>query len=315
MTTAPTTTPSTSKSHTSVRTELPAAKEDTSPHRRNVAGKDQPVAMLDSTPTWAALLADPMLALWADVLDDAEATRIANENRLRQLTRSESDSDGEERGFGLSPDAPAVQRLTKIIESFYAIEKQATHELEKLLRDHPLGPWVKAQRGVGDKQAARLLAVIGDPYIYPETGEPRTVSQLRAYCGHGDPARHRHKGMTQTEALALGNPVAKMRLWNIATSCIKQTGATDAILATSPKGSPRQPSPYREVYDKRRAATADRLHDRPCARCGPAGHPAQPGTPWSPGHQHADGLRVVGKEILKDLWRESRRLHGVPDDE
>lgn len=32
------------------------------------------------------------------------------------------------------------------------------------------------------------------------------------------------------------------------------------------------------------------------------GKPAQPGTPWNPGHQHAHALRVTGKEILRDLW-------------
>ena len=56
----------------------------------------------------SARLADPSLMLAADVVDDLERVRIANENRLRQLTRAEVDSDGEERGFGLSADHPDV---------------------------------------------------------------------------------------------------------------------------------------------------------------------------------------------------------------
>jgi hypothetical protein len=68
-------------------------------------------------------------------------------------------------------------------------------------------------------------------------------------------------------------------------------------------------SPYRAIYDARRAATADRVHETPCVRCGPSGKPAQPGTPWSAGHQLADALRIVSKEILKDLWREAKRIH------
>src|SRR5882762_1062939 len=47
-------------------------------------------------------LHDPMLGLMSDILDDLENTRIANENRLRQLTRTGEDSDGNERGFGLT---------------------------------------------------------------------------------------------------------------------------------------------------------------------------------------------------------------------
>jgi hypothetical protein len=60
--------------------------------------------------------------------------------------------------------------------------------------------------------------------------------------------------------------------------------------------------PYRQVYEERRAITAERVHAGPCVRCGPSGHPAQPGSPWAAGHQHADALRIVGKAILKDLW-------------
>src|SRR5690606_13915048 len=40
-------------------------------------------------------LADPTLALAADILDDLERVKIANANRLRALTRDTEDSDGE----------------------------------------------------------------------------------------------------------------------------------------------------------------------------------------------------------------------------
>jgi hypothetical protein len=33
------------------------------------------------------------------------------------------------------------------------------------------------------------------------------------------------------------------------------------------------------------------------------------GTPLSPGHQHARAVRIVAKEILKDLWIEARNLY------
>jgi hypothetical protein len=73
--------------------------------------------------------------------------------------------------------------------------------------------------------------------------------------------------------------------------------------------------PYREVYDVARAKYLDAVHAAPCKRCGPAGKPAQPGSPISAGHQHARALRIVAKEVLKDLWREAKRLHeNVQDD-
>lgn len=239
-------------------------------------------------------LADPFLALAADVLDDAQDNRIANENRLRQLTRTETDSDGQDRGFGLDESHPDVARLAAIVDMLGKVEHQAVLNLARMLRAHPLGPWMKAQKGVGEKQGARLLAVIGDPYLGPN-GTPRTVSQLWAYCGHGDPSRRKFKGMTQADLFTLGNPVAKSRLWLISCACLKAQG------------------PYADVYYARKAATVAREHARECVRCGPSGHPALVGSPWPDAHRHADALRVTGKTILRDLWLEAKRLHSIEE--
>src|SRR6201999_3446865 len=95
------------------------------------------------------VLADPLLALAADVLDDLERVRIANENRLRQLTRSETDKDGGERGFGLTVDHPDVARLAALVEALARAEHDATLNLQRMVRRHPLGPWIKSTVGVG----------------------------------------------------------------------------------------------------------------------------------------------------------------------
>jgi hypothetical protein len=131
-------------------------------------------------------------------------------------------------------------------------------------------------RWEGTGSARHLLA--GTPNL-------RTVSQLRQYCGVGDPHRRKTKDMTADEAFALGNPKIKMLMRLHAEACIKTTGH------------------YREVYDKARAEYVDKAHTVDCPRCGPTGKPALVGTPWSKGHQHAAALRKVAKEILRDLWR------------
>lgn len=59
---------------------------------------------------------------------------------------------------------------------------------------------------------------------------------------------------------------------------------------------------YRAVYEMARTRYTDRTHVAPCVRCGPSGKPAAEGSPWSLSHQHAAALRLVGKEILRDLW-------------
>lgn len=281
-------------------------------------GNGSAAATAATTPRDVPPLADPFLALAADILDDAQDTRIANENRLRQLTRSEEDSDGEERGFGLDAAHPDVAQVATLVQMFKCdstvvlslgfekpkkergkpccIEHNAETNLTRSLRKHPLGPWVKAQKGIGEKQAARLLAVIGDPYVNMQTGEIRTVSQLWAYCGHGDPNRKRAKGMSQAELFALGNPTAKSRVWLIACNVLKAQG------------------PLSEHYYDRKAKTEGREHATECKRCGPSGKPAQPGSPWSDAHRHADALRITGKEILRGLWLEAKRIHELPSD-
>lgn len=259
-------------------------------------------------------LASPTLALLAEIVDDLERTRIANENRLRQLTRTEADSDGVERGFGLDESHPDVARLAGIVEGLGGIEHDAVLGLQRAMRKHPLGPWAKAHVGVGDKQAARLLAAIGDPYWNTLHNRPRTVSQLWAYCGlHVLPAGH---GMPDTRRTGASGEVsdpghmtvdahpagagvapkrrkgqranwsgtAKMRAHLIAERCIQFKGGCDK------NGRPLPLSPFRKVYDDRRAHTA-------------VTHPD-----WTDGHSHNDALRVTSKAILKALWCEARRL-------
>lgn len=241
-----------------------------------------------------------LLGLAAGVLEDAERNRIANENRLRELTRDDIDPDGVRRGFGLSRDHSDVKKLTEIIAHLAEVEHEAVLNLQGIMRRSSLGPWVKSQKGIGDKQAARLLAEIGDPYWNVLHERPRTVSELWAYCGlhtvppngdhdsNGAPVWHvaarRARGVKSN-----WNNNAKQRVWLIATSMLKAGN--------------------RDPYDWRKMGTDGRLHTSPCVRCGPSGKPAQPGSPWSDGHRHADALRYLGKHMLKEMWREASRIH------
>ncbi len=266
-----------------------------------------------------------MLALLADVLDDLERTRIANENRLRQLTRDEPDKDGIERGFGLTLDQPQAASVASLVAALAAMEHQATIALRRQLRAHPLGPWVAKTPGIGEKQGARLLVAIGDPYWNTLHDRPRTVNELYAYTGnhvlpasgqsttvihhagvagrgqtagsdtHAVHAAHTTAGVAPSRTRgqrANWSSTAKMRAFLVAEACMKC----------------RQ-SPYRVVYDETRTKYAEATHKVECRRCGPSGKPAPVGSPLSDGHKHARALRKVAKEVLRDLWREAKRLH------
>lgn len=227
------------------------------------------------------------LAFLCASLDDIEAQRVATENRFRALTRDVADSDGEVRGLGLPPNHPDIAVFANYMTALQSNEAAFIKMLERHVKQHPLGPWIMAQRGVGLKQAGRLLAATGDPYINTLHDRPRTVAELWAYCGLV-PGLKRRKG-----AQANWSDDAKKRAWLISQSTLKQ-----------PKGTP-----WRDLWDRRRTATVGRVHADVCVRCGPAGKPAQPGSPWSLAHAKGDADRYVAKALLRAMWRESRRLH------
>ena len=258
-----------------------------------------------------ALLDDPTLALAADTLDDLERVKIASQNRLRSLTDDTPDADGVLRGSAMPLSHPEVARLAALVQMVEAAEHQAVLNLQRAMRSHPLGPWVKAQRGIGEKQAARLLAKIGDPCVNATAGTYRTVSQLWAYCGlhvvaGGDPGQ----SPADTQSLPAGvaarrqkgqkanwSTDAKTRAWLIVQSCMKQLDTsckTDTGIAEHVEGCGC--SPYRVVIDQRRQRTATT-------------HPE-----WTPGHSLNDAMRVASKRLLRDLWREARRCHGFADE-
>jgi hypothetical protein len=269
-----------------------------------VSAQDPP-AHGSATPK-ATSLADPALAFAADVLDDLERVRNANANRLRSLTTTEPDEDGVMRGFGLDESHPDVARLAAMVTTLDALVHDATLQLQRQMRKHPLGPWAKAQRGIGEKQAARLLATIGDPYWHTLHNQPRTVSQLWAYCGlhvltGGDSDLFPRDTQTRAEGVAARrtkgqksnwSTLAKTRAWLCVESCMKQIDAPckgDEGIGHHIDGC--KCSPYRIKVDQRRTRTL-------------LTHPE-----WKPGHSLNDGMRVASKELLKDLWREAKRIH------
>ena len=122
--------------------------------------------------------ADALLLFHADTLDGWESLRIATQNRIRTLTSTE------DWGKGVPEGLPEVQVALEGLAELEARERGATLALQRSMRRHPLGPYVKGLKGVGDKQAARLLAAIGDPYWHGLEDRPRTVSELWAFCGY-----------------------------------------------------------------------------------------------------------------------------------
>jgi hypothetical protein len=246
------------------------------------------------------ILADPTLSMCADVVDDLEKVKIANQNRLRTLTM-----DGDH-GQGMTLDNPDVKRLADIVAALDAAEHQAVLNLQRVMRAHPLGEFVKNSKGIGEKQAARLLASIQDPYWNDLHNRPRKLRELYRFCGmdvvgtsvQATADSHTSGGAGVAPSKQRGervhwSPDARMRLWLIASKCVMVGHG----------------GPYRAVYDEGRIKYADAVHAQECKRCGPKGKPAEAGSPLSAGHQNARAIRLIAKAILRDLWTESKRIH------
>jgi hypothetical protein len=258
---------------------------------------------LGGLPSSAGLpIVDPLMFVHATAHNDLEQQRIASENRLRILTAAEPDDDGVMRGYGLDLSHPDVARLSGITDALRSLENDAKLGLCRSLRRSPLFPWIDSQVGLGEKQVARLLAAIGDPYWHLADDRPRTVSELWAYSGFhvlpliSDPDHPRPASESQSFNVGVAakrrkgqqsnwSSDARTRAWLIASKCIQFDGRTLS------NGIERRRSPYRDVYEQRRLRTSET-------------HPE-----WNAGHAHNDGIRVASKAILRDLWRESKRLH------
>jgi hypothetical protein len=239
------------------------------------------------------------LGIVAKTLNDIEIQRIATSHRINIAVRplGQLDKDGKGRGLGINPQHPMMQHLLTALGMVDEAEDEIVKQLQDLMAQHPLSAWVKRTQGVGAKQVARLLAATGDPYWHSKEDRPRTVHELWSYCGlrvADGKAVRRQRG-----EVANWSTEAKSRAYVIAAQCLRYDG----------KGQARR-SPYRDVYDNRRAVTAERTHSTPCPPCG-GPKSTVVGTPWEPGHAHADALRVTSKQILLDLWLEFRKIHGA----
>lgn len=246
------------------------------------------------------ILADPFLGLLAATVDDLELNRKALQNRHRALTRDATDKDGEIRGFALPAAHPDVKMVRDLLAALGGekldgsggIEHQAVLKLNAAVRRHLLWTtWGKDQKGLGEKTFARFLAAVGDPYWNGLHERPRLVSELWSYCGYGVTAAGVAPKMMKGQKVNW-SPEARMRMWNITASCLKAQGY------------------YADVYYIAQAKYADATHNQECSQCTPKGAPPAPvGSPLKQNHKHARALRIMAKEILKDLWTASKALH------
>ena len=171
-----------------------------------------------------------MLRAAAESLTDAIGMRVSMENRVL-------------RG-GAAADSEAAQRLTGIAR---ASENDCRALLFSLYTEAVPGPvreWAAGIPGLATGEVfPRLIGLIGNPltatpykweipakgarYLIAD-GEPydRSVRQLWAWCGCGDPARRIEAGMSQEQLLACGKRTVIRPLLYTFSSYIARSGRT-----------------------------------------------------------------------------------------
>lgn len=299
------------------------ASSSTSPRRRRTA----PTPIDPDT-------ASALVLYYADIVGDLEQARMAAAGRLRALVAPPP------WGKGINAALPEVVVAEAGLAETKALEATMTARLRKAMAAHPLGPWVNATVGLGEKSMARWLAAVGD------LAARETPAQVWAYCGlhvlHPDQGGQRTSGahsgiapLVDTEgeghcfadahtsgALAgeAGNAgdhgqrgdhlppvpgIAPRR-----TRGVKANWSTDAktrLYVVAEACIKVRTSPYRPVYDAARERHADAVHAYPCAQC-----KAAAGEPLKDGHKHARAMRAVMKRIALHAWREARIAAGLP---
>ncbi len=244
------------------------------------------------------------IILLADILDDLERVRIANENRWRSLTSEED--------WGKGIPEKQVEFIAALIENLKVQEHGAVLALKRAVRTSPLGEWQKANTPYGEKTLGRFLKEVGDPAWHYAADRPRTLSELRAYCGlhvwptHMPPGNQYEGGGSGSDTHSATDTHGSS---GVAPHLVRgkqanwSTQAKTRLYLIAEGQMKNRNSKFRPVYDDGRYKYAEAVHQTECKRCGPKGKPAQVESELSNGHKHARAMRLLMKAILADIWR------------
>ena len=161
---------------------------------------------------------------------------------------------------------PLSQSLDIVDVAIKPLDKRMTGIVKSL----PIYEWAKKQRGIGISQViglAQILAETGNLSNYAT--KERVWKRMGLACLEDGTRQRRIAGVSKAEALAIGF-----------------VGWRRAIMAVIGENLLRAKNlKYRAVYEKRRDHTSK-------------SHPD-----WTAMHSHRDGLRIMEKCFLEDLWK------------
>lgn len=158
---------------------------------------------------------------------------------------------------------------------------KARHEIElemkRIVRKLPIYQWAKSVKGFGELGLAVLLAEAGDLSTYPKKGHLWKRLGLAPFEGQAYSTWRMKGGLSADDWTEAGySPRRRAEVY----ACVSESLFRHQTVSQGP---------YRAIYDRRRATTAE-------------SHPD-----WTKAHSHMDALRVMTKVLVRDLWKEWRK--------
>lgn len=166
-------------------------------------------------------------------------------------------------------------------------------DMKRAVRKLPIFAWTKSVHGLGELGLAVILAETGDLSAYPKKGHVWKRLGLAPFEGKAYSTWRMKGGLSAEEWTEAGySPRRRAEIYAVISEPLFRAQSVVQ-------------GPYRAVYDRRRAHTAESRPD------------------WTKAHSHMDALRVMTKSLLRDLWREwkggeaevelpSRAIEGLP---
>lgn len=179
--------------------------------------------------------------------------------------------------------------------------ERARHEkeMETLARSLPVAPWVETVPGLGYLGLATIIAETGDLSLYANVAKVWKRLGYAPYNGKAGSTWKRATWRNGDAALTadqwIENPFSGKRyaLMHVIAVWLKNKQWIGAAKTEDGVGKPN--GIYGEVYARRRDHTVVTHAD------------------WSKQHSHMDALRVMMKEVLKDLWLQWHKVERTAD--
>lgn len=147
-------------------------------------------------------------------------------------------------------------------------------EMKRIVRTLPIYAWAKEVKGLGELGLAVIIAEAGDLSKYPKKGHLWKRLGLAPFEGKAYSTWRREGGLNAEEWTEAGySPRRRAEIYAVISEPLFRQQSVCA-------------GPYKAIYLARRERTA-------------INHPD-----WTKLHSHMDGLRVMTKYLLRDLWRE-----------